>query len=698
MSDHVQAGHSPQAEKDFHSLPIPPTDPLYFSSQDDPPHDFLSDLPLFLDDNYDFDITLDDLETLDFPSENEPFVNLDSSSSPDSGSSGISGDHVNDVGKYLNIPLPEAGSCNSGDGSTDFGPTSSQGSRNRGSSGSGVSESMNPNSPDSSNFAVDQKFKVEELSTSKKSSVSKRKKEEEISEEYRNQKSKLDMNADNPSSFVVGNEEDEKKRARLLRNRESAQLSRQRKKHYVEELEEKVKAMHSTITELNNKVSFFMAENVTLRQQLAGVSGMCPPPVYGPVAYPWVPCTPYVVKPHGSQVPLVPIPRLKQQQPISVTKVKKVESKKGERKSKKVASISFLGLLFFVLLFGGLLPIVDVRLGGYRKNDVHWLDFESGKMYDQHRGRILTVHGHSHVSQDVSAVSNGSFDISNGKHCERCGKGCSEYDVEQKGGLDNSVVKGNDSEPLVASLYVPRNDKLVKIDGNLIIHSVLASEKAMASPEAPEMKTKGNVPIIPKDSSLALAIPNGGSNRGIPDAERDGARHSRHTSQDHLKSSAAHGKLQQWFHKDLAGPMLNSGMCSEVFQFDTSPSPGAIVAASSAINSRAEKRQIATDVNKGNHRRTLRGLPLHNSSSDLNITGEQVGSSSHNENLQSNKSAASVVVSVLFDPREAGDGEVDGMIRPKSLSRVFVVVLLDSVKYVTYSCVLPRSGPHLVTT
>ena len=36
---------------------------------------------------------------------------------------------------------------------------------------------------------------------------------------------------------------------------------------------------------------------------------------------------------------------------------------------------------------------------------------------------------------------------------------------------DESIKLGNASELLVASLYGPRNEKLVKIDGNLIIHS-----------------------------------------------------------------------------------------------------------------------------------------------------------------------------------------------------------------------------------
>ncbi|KAF3560322.1 hypothetical protein F2Q69_00011887 [Brassica cretica] len=90
------------------------------------------------------------------------------------------------------------------------------------------------------------------------------------------------------------------------------------------------------------------------------------------------------------------------------------------------------------------------------------------------------------------------------------------------------------------------------------------------------------------------------------------------------------------------------------------------------------------------------GLPIPLPGSDYNFTKEHQRNSSSKEI----KSASSMVVSVLVDPREGGDGDIDGMIGgPNSLSRVFVVVLVDSAKYVTYSCVLPRSGaPHLVST
>ena len=38
------------------------------------------------------------------------------------------------------------------------------------------------------------------------------------------------------------------------------------------------------------------------------------------------------------------------------TRNKKVEKKKSEVKTKKVSSGSFLGVLFFMLVFGGLVP------------------------------------------------------------------------------------------------------------------------------------------------------------------------------------------------------------------------------------------------------------------------------------------------------------------------------------------------------
>lgn len=144
--------------------------------------------------------------------------------------------------------------------------------------------------------------------------------------------------------------------------------------------------------------------------------------------------------------------------------------------------------------------------------------------------------------------------------------------------------------------------------------------------------------------------------------------------------------------------MLSSGLCTEVFQFDVSSAKGAIVPASPAGNVTTENRRNATHPGKGRNRRFLHNLPNRLAGSNFNVSEEQGRRNSKTRDLPTNKSLSSMVVSVLVDPREAGDGDVDGMIPPKSMSRIFVVVLMDSIKYVTYSCVLPRATPHLVAT
>ncbi|XP_061372377.1 bZIP transcription factor 17-like [Gastrolobium bilobum] len=647
------------------------------------------------------------------------FFNSQALDSVFEGNSGKQDSHNSVDVKVSSFPSPESEFCDREESSN--GPVSSQGSGN---GGSGVYETTNSPSPDSDHYErdissshahaiVDKGVKLEE---SGKGCDLKRKKEQSEGNaetrtiKYRRSSVPVDNKTQQQSESVVNasDDDDDKRKARLMRNRESAQLSRQRKKHYVEELEEKVRSMHSTIADLSGRISFVMAENATLRQQL-GAGVMCPPPppapgMYphppmAPMGYPWVPCAPYVVKSQGSQVPLVPIPRLKPQQPASASKSKKSESKKTEVKTKKVASISLLGLLFFVMLFGWLLPLVDFKFGGLVDNVPGRYSYVSDRLYGQGGGRVWPVNGRRNGSERGEGLefSNGRFSVSDRTEYDRGRKLGEETHARQD---PRDVHQGNGSEPLLASLYVPRNDKLVKIDGNLIIHSILASEKAMASQTAQAKKDKSETGLaIPKS---ALAIPEVGRNRGqhphvyrvSPEQRKALGSGSTKTLKDHMKSTATDGTMQQWFREGLAGPMLSSGMCTEVFQFDASPTPGAIVPATSVADISTKNRQNATAVKKSRNRRILHRLPDRLAGTSLNITEEHVRNL-QNDHLHGNKS--SMVVSVLVDPKEAGNGDVDGMMTPKSLSRIFVVVLIDSVKYVTYSCGLPRVSPHLVT-
>ncbi|KAL0667312.1 hypothetical protein Bca4012_030016 [Brassica carinata] len=94
------------------------------------------------------------------------------------------------------------------------------------------------------------------------------------------------------------------------------------------------------------------------------------------------------------------------------------------------------------------------------------------------------------------------------------------------------------------------------------------------------------------------------------------------------------------------GPMFSSGMCTEVFQFDVSTTSGAIIPASPAANAITPASPAANAITPA--------------SPAANVSSEHM----------------------LVDPREGGDGDIDGMIGgPNSLSRVFVVVLVDSAKF-----------------
>lgn len=137
-------------------------------------------------------------------------------------------------------------------------------------------------------------------------------------------------------------------------------------------------------------------------------------------------------------------------------------------------------------------------------------------------------------------------------------------------------------------------------------------------------------------------------------------------------------------------------MCTEVFQFDVSPTPGAITPANSVRNVSVEENRNTTHLNKGQNRRILRGLPIPLAGAANNISEESAHSNSKKDNSNRNSSYSPMVVSVLVDPREAGDLSDDGILGKKPLSRIFVVVLLDSVKYVTYSCMLPFKGSNLL--
>jgi uncharacterized coiled-coil DUF342 family protein len=60
----------------------------------------------------------------------------------------------------------------------------------------------------------------------------------------------------------------------LIKNRESAQASRERKKHYVDELEEQIGALKSDNSKLMQEVNQLKSENKELKEQMQTLRSM----------------------------------------------------------------------------------------------------------------------------------------------------------------------------------------------------------------------------------------------------------------------------------------------------------------------------------------------------------------------------------------------------------------------------------------
>ncbi|CAL8470217.1 g9759 [Coccomyxa elongata] len=158
-------------------------------------------------------------------------------------------------------------------------------------------------------------------------------------------------------------EEEQKRQARMQRNRESAMQSRQRRKMQLEELERRNAELQTQNTHLTGLVAGLSAENAALRHQLAtvqgnstappgmpGQPGAVPAPARMPVPYmPWLPGMPYI-----GPTPKVAIQRLPVTRPEPASglgaRTKKADTKKRARVA--AGSTALLALCCFFVFMG----------------------------------------------------------------------------------------------------------------------------------------------------------------------------------------------------------------------------------------------------------------------------------------------------------------------------------------------------------
>ncbi|KAH0693451.1 hypothetical protein KY285_020548 [Solanum tuberosum] len=199
------------------------------------------------------------------------------------------------------------------------------------------------------------------------------------------------------------------------------------------------------------------------------------------------------------------------------------------------------------------------------------IDFICTTLYDEVT-RITSVIGSHSKVETIGSRARAKNGKDHNSLCDRGGQGESNQHNTNK--VANEFVHlGNGSDPLAASLYAPRNDKLVPGD-------------------------------------LSPAVP--GIHPRLYQSPAWGQRTLGSEEKENVKST-----MQQWYLEGVAGPLLSSGMCTKVFQFDASSSaPEAIVPVTNS-------RHISMELhrNRGILNRPLVSLsrPSHN------ISEEQIG-------------------------------------------------------------------------
>eukprot|EP00850_Spirogloea_muscicola_P019145 SM000184S03778 [mRNA] locus=s184:176652:180786:- [translate_table: standard] len=556
-----------------------------------------------------------------------------------------------------------------------------------------------------------------------------------------------------------------KRLARLQRNRESAQLSRQRKKYYIDELEGRLKAMQTSVAELTATVTHLTSENMGLKRQLAyfyqAAGGPGGRPVPGPPLMPMPRGPPFSAMLAGRLLPgqappPVPIPRLKTQRsgtaaarktkaasavPNGAEAQSVASGEKGNRGTKRLraaegATVAMLSLFCFAMFLSPkaprewLLPRQSTALvGGWEEA---WGSGGEGLAGEE---AALVLDGSPTASSKAGArVLMGfvdDFDAVNatspgqqwqssaavlagtGNAPQRDGcAGCERLRVKLGAKLrvaratentvnsTSHVLELNATQPVPASLMVPRSNGLVQIDGSLIIQAVMAGDKAAKAlvqrkehqlgadgksrrplrvVEMQKLKAQamvaieGSGDVDTKRALMAKQGMNGGGPKRLPAAE-DGA------------------QLQEWFGGDIAGSVLSSGMCMEVFQFDASPvqtretAKSTAAEAAAAASNAVQNRTTTPAPRNKRSRRDLYAMPMPPVGGGKSEAKSAAEDGESEEQCRQNRPANStMVVSVLASPQDVAGATVGS----GRLSQIFVVVLVNEVKYVTYSCGLP---------
>lgn len=478
---------------------------------------------------------------------------------------------------------------------------------------------------------------------------------------------------------AAGDDEEQKRMARMQRNRESAHQSRQRKRMQMDEVEQRCEQLKQQNSQLNQLVGRLTSENMGLKQQLVNVCHetgrpLPPPPLsamhpfaFGQMGLPML-----------VPAPKVPIQKMPASRPASVPSSTSSHQSsqhpaniqpsgppaKARKRAKQAAGAGtvLLALFSFVVFLGPIGPMAGPSLNALGRSHAplgpatqmvlpgpgSLMDHPSGG------GRVLmSVDGENvtdalPVSNETQLVLpiNASFSGQAISLAEGSGDNGVLLEVLQDdGGVVQSGAAGQGWwSGLLDAAHVEPSRSIVLRPSNR---------------EAESQALQGLKDLAPLvlyshwDQGLSQArLPSGQSpwQKSLPGTDKD-------------ESSGLNG-----FH--------SPSMCKEIFQFEAQET--SVVQATQHV-----QRYLAGGTSSMRGSGSIALPPVTQPSQDIPSSRS---SKRHKATIGCGEDDPDVVVSVMLPTKSQGatDNEFT------SLDQLYVVVLTPGVKYSTYSCLLPK--------
>ncbi|KAJ7529144.1 hypothetical protein O6H91_15G035700 [Diphasiastrum complanatum] len=546
--------------------------------------------------------------------------------------------------------------------------------------------------------------------------------------------------------------EKQKPEAGTVRDLDPEGSSTERKEGRVASTDDNLRTISSTIAELNNTINLISAENISLRTKLTffNQSAACSAKT-GHISA-GQPLGPLAIR-HGTKVfsykciSPIPIPGfiLLQRSIRNNIKLKGCQVSAETFDTKRIAGVAAMGFCFIMMLC---LPF-NWRFSGsqnMKRGDILlWRGLKYPDMPINSRNFNLLDR---EIEQICLNSSTANYCIP-GREPHDC-HGMSGRDTiiggieQQKTTVEKKILKNlkgiqltslnfchsnrcrskNLSAPSGRTAFLPGIIKSLKSDGSLTVPKVNAGTRTTLQSAQQDQWKKGQ--DGQKSKQITLAVKTSRALQDLQSFKKTILKVSKglgeHQRQNRnafrfQKAFPTNGKVsattkiitrletsgfkQQQISQKFAGNMLGRGACTEMFRYKISPAPEThqgnvpTYCGKAKSNKRHCKSHACPLIKKSafcslpdtKHLLALQNIP----ESSYNAVGP-AKNWSDKQSCQRPRPRSSIVVSVLAGSHVQQDKSSKNLDVPDVL-QIFVVVLIDGVNYVAYSCILTEQGP-----